>query len=115
MKDLLPLRTPTVTPEELEAAYAKGLLRKEELVHGAHYHGTCRNARIARWHEGKGKFVHVRHKYGSAFLEGIRHPVDEKNFDVFLPVEMIQSPEEGRVEDEAFERFFAGNGFRGDL
>jgi len=57
---------------------------KDSLIHGAYYTGRCRNAEIARWNADKGHFVHWRTKFGSTFLETIKCPEDEKNFDVFV-------------------------------
>lgn len=90
------------TQEQLEAAYAKGLLRKEQLTHGAYYRGHCRNASEARWHAGKQCFVHWRTKFGHRFLETIRHPVDESRYDVFLAEAEVAQPEHP-IPDERFE------------
>lgn len=59
------------------------MIRKSELKAGAYYYGTCRNANYARW-DGE-KFHHWRTKWGNSFLEEIRHPEDEKVWDVFTP------------------------------
>lgn len=115
MKERLGLRTPTKTDAELETAYGLGLLRKEELIHGTHYRGTCRNAEVARWHAGAQRFAYVRHKFGNVFLEKICHPLDDRHFDVFLAVEAVTMPAVGRVEDDAFERLFATPAPRGSL
>ena len=56
-------------------------LRKDALVTGAYYVGVCRNANIARW-DGK-LFHHWREKYGSRFVETIKHREDDEQFDVF--------------------------------
>ncbi|MBK3780402.1 hypothetical protein G3A43_09105 [Paraburkholderia aspalathi] len=94
------------SPEQMDAAYAAGLLRKEQLVHGQYYAGRCRNAKVARWHAPAQRFVHWRVKFGSRFLERIRHPVDEKFFDVFLPMETVE-PGDEVIPDEKFEQFGA--------
>jgi hypothetical protein len=95
-----------VTPSELEQAYALGLLRKDALVHGSYYRGTCRNARLARWHGRAERFVHWREKFGQRFLEAIAHPVDEQRYDVFLAVEATLPAPGQDIDDDAFERFF---------
>jgi hypothetical protein len=59
-------------------------IAKVDLEHGAYYAGRCRNANEARWNENKQCFVHWRTKFGSKFLEEIKHPEDEKHFDVFV-------------------------------
>jgi hypothetical protein len=90
--------------EQLEAAYAAGLMRKEQLEHGQYYSGRCRNANVARWHAGAQCFVHWRVKFGSRFLERIKHPVDENYFDVFLPTGLVE-PGDNVIPDERFEAF----------
>lgn len=92
------------TQEQLDAAYAGGLLRKEQLEHGRYYAGKCRNARIARWHAGAECFVHWRSKFGARFLERIKHPVDENYFDVFL-VTGEAEPGDEVIPDAQFEQF----------
>jgi hypothetical protein len=57
---------------------------KAELKHGAYYNGRCRNASIARWDQVDNCFHYWRTKFGSTFLEGIRCPEDETDFDVFV-------------------------------
>jgi hypothetical protein len=60
---------------------------KEELEEGSYYKGKCRNSYVAQW--CKGKFLYIRHKFGSSFLEGIECPEDDRGFDVFFPFEKI--------------------------
>ncbi len=62
-------------------SYAELAIPKKDLVKGAYYIGTCRNAQIARW-DGE-KFWHWRPKWGSRFIESIHHREDEEVFDVF--------------------------------
>ena len=95
---------PNPTPEQLSEAYAAGLLRKEQLEHGRYYAGRCRNARIARWHAEAECFVHWRTKFNARFLERIKHPVDEKYFDVFL-VTGEAEPGDAIIPDTQFEQF----------
>jgi hypothetical protein len=94
------------TPEQMDAAYAAGLLRKDQLEHGRYYAGRCRNANVARWHATAQCFVHWREKFGNRFLERIKHPVDENYFDVFLPIEVAR-PGIEEIPDEQFEQFIA--------
>ncbi len=92
------------TDEQLEEAYAKGLLRKEALEDGAHYHGFCRNTQYARWHAATAQFLYVRTKFGERFIEAIRHPVDDRNYDVFVATAQVEDvPDSARVSDESFE------------
>lgn len=92
------------TDEQLKEAYAKGLLRKELLEDGAHYRGFCRNAEYARWHAGSQQFLYVRSKFGERFIEAIRHPHDDRNYDVFVATLRVEDvPETARVSDRSFE------------
>jgi hypothetical protein len=108
--DILTMYTPLRTDEELEAAYALGLMRKEDLVHGQYYFGLSRNTQIARWHAGAERFVHFRTKFGQTFCETLRHPVDERHYDVFR-VKRVTEPEPHEVlDDERFEKAATGQG-----
>lgn len=73
-----------VKPEELEAAYKEGMPRIEDLKDGVVYEGRCRNADKAIWCGAIGKFIYVRQKFGSKFLEDINHPAKDNGFDLFL-------------------------------
>ena len=86
------------SPDDLEQAYAQGMLRKEALIDGYYYRGWCRNAKVARWDAASGAFQHVREKFGSRFLETIKHPQDELYFDVFIALEVTEPSEEERIE-----------------
>ena len=68
-------------------------IAKADLEHGAYYVGRCRNASLARWNAERQCFVHWRSKFGSTFLEEIRHPEDDKHFDVFVVEEKTENPE----------------------
>jgi hypothetical protein len=73
---------------------------KTELRHGAYYTGHCRNATLARWHGPEQQFYHWRSKFGMRFIETIRAPEDEQQYDVFVAehetmnTETIPFPEE---------------------
>lgn len=69
------------------------MIKRADLVHGAYYRGQCRNATVARWDATRGRFRHWRTKFLNPFLEYIKHPEDEKDFDVFVPAELIEAPE----------------------
>ncbi|WP_137926296.1 hypothetical protein [Cupriavidus sp. 2SB] len=90
------------TPETLEAAYGCGLLRRDELQHGVYYRGRCRNASIARWHAGIQRFVHWRTKFGERYLETIRHPADEPEFDAFIVRGVVEDVGEAAIPDDIF-------------
>jgi hypothetical protein len=59
-------------------------IAKVDLVHGSYYHGRCRNATVARWSADDQLFYHWRTKFGSNFVESIKHPEDDDIFDVFV-------------------------------
>jgi hypothetical protein len=61
------------------------MIPKSDLIDGAYYKGRCRNATVARWDGRRELFMHWRTKFGSTFLETIKHPEDETRFDVFVP------------------------------
>lgn len=96
--------TPLQTDEELEAAYTQGLLRKSALVHGQYYYGLCRNAQVARWHAGAERFVYERRKLGGTFYEVIKHPQDERYYDVFRVTRLAEPAQEQQLVDERFEQ-----------
>ena len=60
---------------------------KSELVVGQEYPGHCRNASKATWN-GK-VFQYMRRKFGSEFLESIKHYEDDDGYDVFVPIKEI--------------------------
>lgn len=69
------------------------MLAKKDLVHGEYYRGICRHAFIARWDGESQHFVHWRTQFGLGFVEVIKHPDDEKKWDVFTPLSHINKPE----------------------
>jgi len=68
------------------------LVPKSVLRDGAYYIGRCRNACVARWHATEQCFYHWREKFGRVFIEKIKHPVDEPEFDVFRVLEELADP-----------------------
>lgn len=66
---------------------------KIDLEHGAYYSGHCRNASVARWDANNNCFVYWRKKFGHTFKEEIRHPEDDKHFDVFVVESKLESVE----------------------
>ncbi len=67
-------------------------IKKTDLIHGEYYKGTCRNATEARWDEKNQCFVYWRFKFGETFLETIKAPEDDKNFDVFVTEKIVEIP-----------------------
>ena len=67
---------------------------KKDLIHGAYYKGSCRNATEARWNAKIEKFVHWRNKFGQTYTEEICHPEDDQKFDVFVVEAMCEPTKE---------------------
>jgi hypothetical protein len=65
------------------------MIAKADLVHGAYYYGSCRNASVARWNGETERFIYWRHKFGDRFAEEINHPEDDDGFDLFKPREIV--------------------------
>lgn len=66
------------------------MIPKKDLVHGAYYVGECRNADLARWDAELNVFLHWRNKFGDRFIEDIKHPEDERLYDVFVPEQRVE-------------------------
>ena len=73
--------------------YIERSIPKHQLIDGGYYAGKCRNARIARWNQCAGLFVHWRFKFGIPSLETIQHPADAVNnrLDYFAPFIELQT------------------------
>ena len=69
-------------------------ISKENLEHGAYYSGQCRNASVARWNDETQVFIYWRTKFNNTYLEEIKHPDDDKFFDVFVVEDKIENPEQ---------------------
>ena len=90
------------------------LLPKTELKHGYYYEGRCRSdlkiqelsngklgihrgkTSVGRWDSTKQHFVHTRARVAPSVLHAdrspfqrLRHPEDEKCFDVFKPIKEL--------------------------
>jgi len=77
-----------ITKEWLEGAYSKGMIPKKDLQVDKYYYGECRNSSVAMW-DGK-KFLYMRSKFGSSFVDDVECCEDEIGFDVFIPVSEIE-------------------------
>ena len=86
-------------PEELESAFAQGMIRKLDLEDGAYYRGYCRNATVALWSASKSCFTYMRQKFDQRFPETICHPEDDNGFDLFIPLERATPQENEIVQD----------------
>src|SRR5574338_1481717 len=87
-----------VKAEELEKAYAAGMIKKENLKDGQYYLGHCRNARVALWSSELNQFVYRRYKFGDFLTETIMHPADDDQFDLFVPVAEIEPEDKEKVD-----------------
>ena len=70
------------------------IIPKKDLIDGAYYRGSCRNASIARWNEKQDVFYHWRTKFGYRFIESISCPEDDSEYDVFVAEEVMENPTE---------------------
>jgi hypothetical protein len=66
----------------MQSGYEKQFIPRSQLVHGAYYAGTCRNAIEQR-------FYHLRHKFGFKFVEAIQAPEDDDRCDVFYATSVM--------------------------
>jgi hypothetical protein len=69
-------------------------IAKKDLIDGAYYKGTCRNASEARWSAKDNCFYHWRTKFGDTFIESISHPEDDEVYDVFVVESLLEKPTE---------------------
>lgn len=81
-----------VTEGWLKEAASKGMILKKDLIGGADYLGSCRNALVAKWDADNGCFWYIREKFGKFFIEKINHPEDDNGFDLFIPTLRIFHP-----------------------
>lgn len=72
--------------------YSKGVIPKSKLIKNKYYKGKCRNATVALWNGYE--FVYMRNKFGETYVETIKHPEDDDNYDLFIPIEEESNPEE---------------------
>ena len=70
------------------------IIPKKDLIDGAYYRGSCRNATEARWYGIQEVFYHWRTKFGYRFVESISCPEDDLYYDVFVAEERIETPTE---------------------
>jgi hypothetical protein len=80
-----------VIPKNLQEAYEEGMIHKDKLVHSVTYGGYCRNADVAVWDDQLQRFIYIREKFKDTYCETIVHPEDDRGFDIFVPVEMLDS------------------------
>jgi len=77
--------------------YKKGIIAKKDLRKNTYYRGKCRNASVALWNGFE--FIYVRTKFGSSFNEDIKHPEDDNEYDLFIPLRIEENPtDEQRIK-----------------
>lgn len=74
-------------------------LMEKDLVDGAWYFGDCRNSEYARWNAKENQFYYKRYKFGSWFIESIKHPESDNGFDLFI-VKMRIHPDDVPQEEK---------------
>jgi hypothetical protein len=74
------------------AYYEAGVIRKEDLVSGSYYWGTCRNSEIAMWDKANNCFWYIRTKCPDfkPFIESINHLEYDDGYDLFIPLAKIE-------------------------
>lgn len=85
--------------DDLEAAYQKGMLRKNQLHDEAYYLGYCRNTFVAKWEEKEQAFYYMREKFGNIFPERIFHPEDDNGYDLFIPYRQVEPTAEEIIKE----------------
>jgi len=70
--------------------YSKGIISKKDLAKNRYYRGKCRNANVALWNGYE--FIYMRTKFGSTFVEDIKHPEDDNGYDLFIPFKEESNP-----------------------
>jgi len=90
---------------ELNAAYEKGMLKKEQLEDRQFYLGYCRNAYVAQWVKEENAFFYMRSKFSDVFPEKIYHPENDNQKDVFIPFKKIEPSNSETLKKEKIESF----------
>lgn len=74
---------------EFDEALSLGMLREEDLVHGAYYIGFTKVAVVARWHAERRKFYfqHTAKHTRERVIGWADYPYEEFFTDLFVPIE----------------------------
>ena len=83
------LKYPLPQKFDLESYYDGGVIRKSDLENYAHYIGLSRSGNIAIWDPNDERFVCIRYKFSSAFVERTKHIEDDDGYDVFVPLKKV--------------------------
>lgn len=68
-----------------------GAIPKKDLIIGREYEGDCRNAGQAKWNGET--FEYTRYKISGTFVDKINHFEDDNNYDLFIPMKLIDEEE----------------------
>lgn len=71
--------------------YEKGIVRKINLKKNHYYFGACRNSDVALWNGFE--FVYNRHKFGTYYIDTIKHIEDDNGYDLFIPLKELKKDE----------------------
>ena len=71
----------------------KDMIAKKDLKSSRYYIGVCRNSHVAKWNSKEECFHYMRTKFSKTFCETIKHPEDDDGWDLFIPYELIPSPQ----------------------
>jgi hypothetical protein len=62
----------------------QGGIPKQHLETGVTYEGISRNTNLAKWNGEY--FTYLRYKFGTSFVDKIKHFEDDMVYDVFIPL-----------------------------
>lgn len=79
------------------------MIAKRDLKNNRYYLGYCRNVKVAQWIAEKEVFIYIRNKFNQYFIEEISHPDDDKLFDVFCPIRLLELTEKELQECKKFQ------------
>jgi hypothetical protein len=92
------------TAQQLQVLYTHGVLRPEQLEHGAYYSGEMRSTAVmGRWHAKKRHFVIWHTELGKKELRTIPHVCNARTEDMLMPLSRQEPVASQRISDYAFE------------
>ena len=92
------------TAQQMQVLYAHGVLRPEQLEHGAYYSGELRSATIiGRWHATQRRFVVWHTDLGKKKLRSVPHVAEAKTEDMLIPLSRQEPVDSQKISDYAFE------------
>lgn len=90
---------------DLSNLVERGMIRKEDLVHGEYYIGYAKWAVVARWHGENELFYYQARRLDKAGVETrseakVPHAVDDRGGDIFVPVDKTLPTHNQRVHEQ---------------